>query len=92
MTAGFTWQPEIGPSTYAMAISVRPNASPVMSTAAATLPPERNPNTRKPNTNVATPTPKKTYSSVPRNSAPNRRAITNPRLTCPAMSWPIPPR
>ncbi len=64
VTAGLTWLPEIGPIMYTSASSVRPNASAVATTPAATLAPAN----LKPNISVATPTAKNTRIAVPRNS------------------------
>ena len=65
VTAGLTWLPDIGPIMYTRASSVRPNASAVATTPAATLAPAN----LKPNISVATPTAKNTRIAVPRNSA-----------------------
>ena len=54
VTAGFTWHPEMGPSTYARASNTKPNASAVATTPEAKL----SPAVPNPNDKVATPTPK----------------------------------
>ena len=74
VTAGLTWQPDTGPIRYTSESSVRPNASAVATTPAATLPPAN----LKPNISVATPTAKNTRIAVPRNSAANFRIISPP--------------
>src|SRR5580704_7517869 len=69
VTAGLTWHPDTGPIRYTSDSSVRPNASAVATTPAATLAPSN----LKPNISVATPTAKNTKIAVPRNSAANFR-------------------
>jgi len=54
VTAGFTWHPEMGPSTWARASRTRPNARAVATTPAAKLLPA----VPNPNDKVATPTAK----------------------------------
>src|SRR3954452_15128508 len=81
VTAGVTWQAEIGPSVYAIVISTRPNASAVATTPAAVLDPAK----PKPKERVATPTAKKTSTAVPAASA------TSLRVSMPYMSPPPPP-
>src|SRR3954454_17331071 len=61
VTAGFTWQPETGPRAYARASSTRPKAR-----ATTTGPPVLMPAT-------AEPTPTRTSSAVPTNSASSWR-------------------
>src|ERR1700751_3578287 len=75
VTAGLTWQPNTGPIRYTRASSVRPNASAVATTPAATLAPAN----LKPNISVGTPTAKNTKIAVPRNSTANFRImLTSP--------------
>src|SRR5450755_1099749 len=74
VTAGLTWQPDTGPIRYTSDSSVRPKASAVVTTPAATLAPSN----LKPNMRVATPTAKNTRIAVPRNSAANFRIISAP--------------
>src|SRR5215472_8806671 len=76
VTAGLTWQPDTGPIRYTSESSVRPNASAVATTPAATLAPS-NP---KPNISVAAPTARNTRIAVPRNSTANFRIIASPPL------------
>src|SRR6516164_1030806 len=76
VTAGLTWLPDIGPIRYTSASSVRPNASAVATTPAATLPPSN----LNPNISVAAPTARNTRTAVPRNSTANFRIIRPPWL------------
>jgi hypothetical protein len=71
VTAGFTWQPLIGPITTTSAMRIRPNVSAVAIIPAAVLYPAR----RNPKLSVAAPTPKNTSNAVPSNSAMNFRII-----------------
>ena len=71
VTAGLTWEPDTEPIKYTSASRVRPNASAVATTPAATLEPS-NP---KPNMSVATPTAKNTSIAVPRNSTASLRIM-----------------
>ncbi len=58
LTAGFTWQPEIGPIPYAIATIANPNASAMPSCPTWSMPPS-----------TAAPQPNSTSASVPMNSA-----------------------
>src|SRR5205823_13843858 len=69
VTAGFTWQPDTGPSAYANANNTNPNAKAVVTTPADVLAPVN----LNPNDNVAAPTAKITSSAVPTASAANFR-------------------
>ena len=74
VTAGFTWQPEIGPMAYASASITKPKVSampsvPIYSAAS-----------------TAAPTPKKTSSSVPRNSAASGWGLSSRALSCPGSA------
>jgi hypothetical protein len=71
VTAGLTWLPDTGPMKYTSASSVRPNASAVATTPAATLVPAN----LKPNIRVATPQATYTRIAVPRNSTASFRMI-----------------
>ena len=71
MTAGLTWLPDTGPMKYTSASSVRPNASAVATTPAATLAPAN----LKPNISVATPQATYTKIAVPRNSTASFRIM-----------------
>src|SRR5215213_3435592 len=66
-TAGLMWQPEIGPTAYAIAVTARPNANamPTMFTAVAPVPPVPI---------VAAPQPTSTSTAVPNASARYLRA------------------
>ena len=69
VTAGLTWQPEIGPSVYASARTTSPNANAVVTTPAEMLDPAN----LNPKDSVVVPTAKMTSNAVPKNSANNRR-------------------
>src|SRR5580692_5401849 len=71
VTAGLTWHPDTGPIRYTSDSSVRPNASAVATTPAATLAPAN----LKPNIRVATPQATYTRIAVPRNSTASFRII-----------------
>src|SRR5215831_18533794 len=74
VTAGLTWLPDTGPMKYTSASSVRPNASAVATTPAATLVPAN----LKPNIRVATPQATYTKIAVPRNSTASFRIMYLP--------------
>src|SRR5262249_48717160 len=78
VTAGLTWLPDTGPMKYTSVSSVRPNASAVATTPAATLVPAN----LKPNISVATPQATYTNIAVPRNSTASFR---NMRLSLPSV-------
>src|SRR5207237_1390027 len=87
VTAGFTWQPETGPSAYANASNTNPNANAVVTTPADVLAPVN----LNPNDNVAAPTAKITSSAVPAASAANFRTdMTGP--SPPTLVRPVAPK
>src|SRR5271156_2520646 len=96
VTAGLTWQPEIGPMAYTRATSTNPKARAVATTPAAMLPLSPVPVARlnvppkslKPKDSVATPTAMTTNISVPMNSAASFLASNMAVTSCvQAREW-----